>query len=235
MEKTVLHNLHSGMVLDRSVLITLPTTDMTQVISSIRAAGAKPLYVIDGAELFFTPATLVNLIAAKDKRYAVVNEALGGFFTENQIELLINQKVGAQPAVIQPAAAADDDLVVNLGNQPAVGYQFAPVPAGWSISGNMSLGETRIKRKVKNAEGDGILFFMSPENYKKLWLFASKAWAGVDNAALTGTFETGQGKLKATVLDDRISLGGNYVRRYEIEQVAKYRNWEIPQAVAIAA
>ncbi len=237
--KTVLHDLNSGMVLDRSVLVELPSTDMSQIIASIRAAGHKPLHVVDGAEAFFTPGTLVSLIAAKDKRYTVVNEALGGFFTDGQIAALINPpgvKFGefGEPAVIKPAAAAQGDLIIDLGaQQQAAGpYVFAQVPTGWSMSANMSLGPTRIKRKIKNSDGDGTLFFMSPQDFEKLWMFASKAWCGVEGAPLQASFNTGQGKLKATVQDDRISLGGNYVRRYEIEQVAKYRGWELPQLQA---
>lgn len=231
-DKTVLHTLASGMVLDKSVLVTLPSPELAHVISSIRAAGGKPLYVIDGAETFFTPATLVSLIAAKDLRYQVCNEALGGFFTEAQITALTEHKIG-QPLVIKPAAVVDAGLIVDLGAQPAAvgNYTFAQVPAGWTLSGNMSLGPTKIKRKIKNADGDGMLFAMTPQDYEKLWLFASKAWAGLD-VPLVGTFNTYTGKLKATVQDDRVSLGGNYVRRYELEQVAKYRGWAMPELQA---
>lgn len=231
-EKTVLHDLNSGMVLDRSVLVTLPTTDLSQVIASIRAAGAKPLYVVDGAETFFHPTTLVALIAQKDKRYTVCNEALGGFFTDHQIQALLANHPVEQPAVIKPAAVAGD-LIVNLGEQqqPAGPYVYSQVPAGWSVGANISLGPTKIKRKMKNSDGDGVLFAMSPQDYEKLWVFASKAWAGLD-VPLTGTFKTYSGNLKATVQDDRVSLGGNYVRRYELEQVAKYRGWAMPQLQA---
>lgn len=235
MEKTVLHNLNSGMVLDRSVLVTLQINDVSQTIASIRAAGPKYLCVVDSAEQFFTPATLMALLAAKDKRYLLVNEALGGFFTEQQLAL-----IGALPGVIKPAAVAEADLIVNLAAPEPGAYTFAKVPEGWSISGNISLGDTRIKRKVNNSDGDGTLFFMSPQDFEKLWIFASECWCAIANGNWAGGeptkfFLTGQGKLKATVQDDRISLGGNYIRRYEIEQIAKYRNWAMPQQVAVAA
>jgi len=237
LEKKALHLLNSGMVLDRILFAELPAPEMSTVISTIRAANGKELLVVDGAENC-TPQLLVSMLVAKDNRFPIVNELLGGFFTAQQIDLLSGN------ANIKPAAVGND-LIVNLGGgaggqvaaiaaeQPA-GYQFQPIPAGWSISGYMSLGPTKIKRKIKNSDGDGTLFAMSPQDYEKLWFFASKAWAGIDGAPLQGTFSTNQGKLKATVQDDRIALGGNYIRRYEIEQIAKYRGWALP-GVAIAA
>lgn len=231
-DKTVLHTLKSGLVLDRSIFASLPATDMAYVINNIRAAQGQPLFVVDGADTFFTPGVLVALISNKDNRYVLVNEALGGFFTEAQITALTNNNAVAGQVldVIKPAAAKDP-LIVNLGGEQApVIYSFSPVPPGWSISSHMSLGHTKIKRKLKNAEGDGTMFAMTPEDYEKLWLLASKAWAGIPGAPVTAKFNTIMGVKLAAVADDRISLGGNYIRRYEIEQVAKYRNWAIPLA-----
>lgn len=234
--KTVLHQLTTGMVLDRSVFATVPKLEAETAIASIRAAPATPLYLVDSAELFFTTANLVGLLSKNDKRYLLVNEGLGGFFTQAQIDALLPAVAGP---VIKPAAVKDDDegLVVNLGPKQLFapvdhGYAWAPVPAAWSMSGNMSLGPNKIKRKIKNSDGDGTLFWMSPESFEKLWQFASKAWNNVEGAPVTDFFFTGMGKLKATLFDDRVSLGGNYIRRYELEQVAKYRNWDLPQLQA---
>lgn len=225
-EKTVLHQLNAGMVLDRAQFVELPVDQMASVIGTIRAAPDKTLCVVNGAEDFFTPNNLITLIGAKDAvHYNIVNEALGGFFTPAQLAVLTQQEA------IKPKAVADG-LVVNLGNGPQkhIGpYQFAIVPNGWSVSNNMSLGPTKIKRKVKNAEGDGALFFMAPGSFEKMWEWASKAWLGLE-VPNTMKVSTGVGVKQATIQDDRISLGGNYIRRYEIEQVAKYRGWAMPQA-----
>lgn len=232
-EKKVLHDLTHGMVLDCSILSTLPVTDVSQTIAGIRAAGAKPLYVVAGAAEFFTTENLLTMLAAKDKRVLIVNEGLGSFFTPQQIAALTGldpvKGYGANALlaveVIKPAAV-QDPLIVDMVN----GYTFAKVPEGWSIDLNISLGPTKIRRKIKNSDSDGTLFAMSPQDFEKLWVFSSEAWAGIEGAPLQASFSTYQGKLKATVQDDRIVLGGNYIRRYEIEQIAKYRNWAIPQA-----
>lgn len=228
-DKTVLHTLKLGLVLDRSVFAALPATDMAYVINNIRASKDTPLYVVDGAEAFFTTETLMVLMGMKDHRALLINEALGNFFTDKQLGLLMGEVI--QPAVLE---IEKDPLIVDLGNapKPAGGYVFAAVPAGWTVSGNMSLGPTKIKRKMKNADGDGTMFAMAPESFENLWKFASKAWAGIPGAKTSYPFPTQQGKLIATIFDDRISLGGNYVRRYEIEQIAKYRNWAMPELQA---
>lgn len=225
-EKSVLHELNSGLVLDRSLLVTLPAVHMAEVIGTIRAANGKPLYVIDGAETFFTTESLLTMLAAKDKRFLLINEALGNFFSEEQISTLTGGEQGGLPVEVIKPAAVKDLLIVDMVN----GYTFAKVPEGWSIDTNISLGPTKIRRKIKNSDGDGTLFAMSPQDFEKLWVFASEAWDDIEGAPLQASFSTYQGKLKATVQDDRISLGGNYIRRYEIEQIAKYRNWAIPQA-----
>lgn len=235
MDKTVVHTLNSGLVLDRSVLVTLSSENISHIIAGIRAANGKQLYVIDGAEEFFKPTTLVALLGQKDRRALVCNEGLGGFFTDAQIVALTAQPQAVMDGAMIKPAAVHDPLIVNLGAQPDVapaGYVFAKVPEGWSLSNNISLGQTKIRRKIKNSDNDGTLFAMTPEDFEKLWKFASKAWAGIEDAPLQSSFSTYQGKLKATVQDDRISLGGNYIRRYEIEQIAKYRHWAMPELQA---
>ncbi len=238
-EKTVLHNLPSGMVLDRSSLVVLGSTDIQKWVDVIRAAGDKDLLVVPSAEHFFKPNVLIEMIGQKNPRFKLVNEGLGGFFTEPQIAALMgaNHAIGHQ-AAIQHAGMDQhngDEIVVNVGADPAPeGYVFAVPPQGWSVGGNMSLGPTKIKRKVKNPEGDGTLFFMHPNDFEKLWMAALKAWSGVD-APIQVKVMTGLGACIATIQDDRITLKGNYIRRYEIEQVAKYRGWAMPNAVVMAA
>lgn len=234
-EKKALYNLKSGIVLDRIVFVGIGALEMSQCIEAIRAAGAKPLYVVDSAEALFTHKSLVGLIHDNQPLAGPVNEILGNFFTEEQIEAL-TPNVGHAKAVekvIQEPMANNGDVIVNLGAKPAA-YAFAAVPEGWSVGNNMSLGQTKIKRKMKNSDGDGTMFFMHPDDFAKLWHFASKAWAG-EGDVLTAKFNTGVGVKTAAVMDDRISVGGNYIRRYEIEQVAKYRGWPIHGAEQVAA
>lgn len=231
-QKTVLHSLNSGMVLDRSMLVVLSADELSETIASIRAAGAKKLYVVDGADAFFTIPVLMGLIHTGDPKAGIVNEALGGFFTEQQIKALTVNLPAPHKVHVEAQQPYDDGAVVNLDKQPAQ-YIFAEVPAGWSIGANMSLGQTKIKRKIKSPEGDGTMFYMAPADFEKLWGFARKVWSG---GGVTATkCNTGMGLKAVVVRDNHIVIGGNYVRRYEIEQVAKYRGWAMPGAMANAA
>lgn len=227
MAKLALHVLAAGMVLDRSVLIDLGQDEFASTIETIREApNAKMLTVVHSADDFFNPKTLVKMLDQDDDRCLLVNEKIQ-FFTNDQMNALRGKKA------IQGEVAGD--LVVEMGAgqkaAPVVqDYKYVPVPEGWSIVNNMSLGQTKIKRKIKNFEGDGTMFAVKPDNYQKLWNFAAAAWAGIPAAPAKMMIDTYQGKMSATVQDDRISIGGNFIRRYEIEQVAKYRGWAVPQA-----
>lgn len=243
MAKTTLYNLASGLVLDRSVFVGLEPDGMSQCIASIRAENNKPLCVVDSADDFFTHKTLFSFLQAKDTNFVLVNEGLGGFLSVEQINALLgvnNNNKPQQEQQVQDAlqkvtdihqVADAGDVIVNMKPQ---GYVFAQVPPGWTLTDYMSLGPTKIRRKIKNSDGDGTMFHMSPDAFAKLWIYASKVWAGELNVPVM-KFETGVGVKTASIQDDRISLGGNYIRRYEIEQVAKHRGWAIPNAVKIAA
>lgn len=225
MNNQALYVLASGLVLDRQLLIAMNTGEMTDVINKIRAAGDQSVTIIPSAEGFFTQNKLIELIAHKDVSARLVNDHLK-LFTPEQIQLLLGK--------VQPVKAGDvehGDMIADIG-KPIVGYAYAPVPPGWSIDHNMSLGPTKIKRKIKNADGDGTMFWMSPAAFEKLWLAASNVWYAKAGYASVGYFETGVGKKLTQVTVDHIMLGGNYIRRYEIEQIAKYRGWAMPMALA---
>jgi len=237
MVNQVLYTLASGLVLDNSVLGELTVDETTQTIQTIRAAGDKPLIVIDGADAFFTQAKLVDFIAHKDAKALLVNEQID-LFNIDQMNLLLGNHPDHQPLPAQGGdGGGEGEVIVGLGKPAPIaangGYTYAMVPAGWSVGTHMSLGPTKIKRKLKNADGDGIMFYMGPTDFEKLWLYASKAWSGEDCPPIY--FNTGMGKKLAHIQDDRISIGGNYIRRFEIEQVAKYRGWQLPAGVKVAA
>lgn len=237
--KNALHNLKSGLVLDHGVFVALSQHDLWSCIEDMRVHNNKPLCIVGDAQAYFTPQKLLELIQTDNEQYILVNEALGGFFTEQQIEALGGGNL-VKKAIIgaaQKEGHQDEDVIVNLGGQKVnenQGYSFAHVPPGWTVTGNMSLGPTKIKRKVANNDGDGTLFFMGPKDFEKLWLFASKAWSSAD-APISTKINTGLGFKTALLHDDKVELGGNYIRRYELEQVAKHRNWAMPANVKIAA
>lgn len=231
-QKVLLTTLASGMVLDRSLFVNQNADQMCDTITAISKAN-KGLLIVDDSSAFFTPDTLISMIANKDGRYRLVNEQIA-FFTDAQIKALMGEQNAPPPANnghggYGQKPAADGGVIIGKGDAVGpIGYNFAEVPQGWTIGTKMSLGQTKIKRKVKSAQNDGTAFYMSPASYQKLWTHASKIWAGKPQGAMK--FDTSEGVRTAAVEVDCIKFGFNVIRRYEIEQVAKYRGWGLPIA-----
>jgi hypothetical protein len=223
-EKIHTHMLPSATVIDRSMFVQLNADKMAEAIAKV--AGGN-LLVVDDASAFFTTDNLIQLIAKKDPKSALVNEKVAAF-TNDQLKMLLGVQ-NAPGAAAAPAAMIADDGGVVVGKANAGGYNFAPVPANWSVAANMSLGPNKIKRKVKNMNGDGTQFFVATESYKALCEAAINYWAGIDNkdsiVIQCGGQNEGPVNRTATFGKDYVSCGFNKLRRYELEQVAKYRGW----------
>lgn len=242
-EKQTIYALPSGTVVCRTSLNALLLDQLSDRLSQLVADQPKALMVVANAEIFFTADNLITMIANKDGRYRLVNEKIK-FFTEDQIKALM----GANGEVVKAAdfqglndapevPVVPDDGGVVVGKKPAAvnGYHFVQVPAGWSISGDCSLGATKIKRKRNNGDGDTTNSWVSTKDYPKLWAFASSVWAGYKAIGSTISVTTGAGLVTAKVYANYVLIGGNIVRRYEMEQIAKYRGWAFPEMAVKAA
>jgi hypothetical protein len=208
--------LKSGVVLDRGVFKNANADAMADTITAITNAG-KPLLVIEDAKTFFTIPNLIKMVKDNDPRHALIAEALNanGQFIGG---------VQAKPPEEEPGVVVKKNF----------GYTFAEVPQGFSIGANMSLGPTKIKRKIKSALGDGTTFYMTPAEYQRVFASASKFWANVPGAAQSILCQSSDGQKTAYFSVDMVTIGGNILRRYEMEQVAKYRGWAFP-GYALAA
>lgn len=210
--------LQQGIVLDRTIFRQFGADLMAETITAI-SNNKKPLLVVDDAEQFFTVENLIKLVQLKDGRFNLVAEKLGGA-----------QNVVVAPQVVQEVLEA-----VEAPQAPANaigGYQFAEVPDGWSIGNNMSLGQTKIKRKLPNGFGDGTEFYLSPAQFLGLWSNVSKYWANIPKASQSMMLTTPLGRKTAYFTMDKVTVGGHTLRRYEIEQVAKHRGWVFPEQIA---
>ena len=125
-------------------------------------------------------------------------------------------------------------MVVKVGGG-ANNYPFAPVPEGWSIGANMSLGPTKIKRKKVTPQGDSKDFYLSPDAYRDLWRAASEFWAPVPGFKTSIKLKTENGDRTFNFKPHYVAFGFIVIYRHELEQVAKYRGWEFPVAVKLAA
>lgn len=216
-DKKALHVLASGMVLDRSVLVGLDAANIGVMIAAIRLADqARPLTVITSADDFFTSDNLINMIKAKDKAYLLIAEHTGLVITNDDVAALW----------------AADATVAKIRGAMMPKWVFMNVPEGWTIADDLSLGDTRIRRKRPNKMGDSVAYYTSPEQMKKLWDYASKVWAGQkpgDNIEVAAN--GAQYRRKASVSLNVVTLGCQVIQRFELEQLAKHRGWAFPPIV----
>jgi hypothetical protein len=231
--KYLLFTLPTASVLSRKDFIKLNNDEMTGILADIAQAG-KPLMIVDDAEKFFTMKTLRQFI----QDYA------DSHFSTIVADGLLYLMAG-EPDVIQPvklplvgvAQGEAEEGVVVKKQQDFGGYPFLKPPEGFSVNANMSLGATRIRRKIESAEGDSIEFYLSPVQYELLWLAASKYWAKIPEAPSKMQIGLVGGKnLVAIFYDQMVRVNKSILRRYEMEQVAKHRGWKFPgQPVKVAA
>lgn len=214
--KTTLHVLTSGMALDRAALLSLDIGAMNAVIAEIRAHPQLPVVVITSADDFFTADNAIAMIRQKDKGYKLIAE-------HAKIEIT-NDDVAALWAA--------DATVAKIKAAMVPKWTFQQVPEGWTIKDDLSLGDTRIRRKRKNAQGHGVDYYFTPEQAQKLWTFAAKRWAtqnphlGADSHEVSAN--GGQYKRKVSVSSQQLTIGCQSIMRYELEQLAKYRGWPFP-------
>jgi len=225
--KNVLFALASASVLNRNTLIDLTADGIAEVFSEINKHN-QPLLVVQNTDGFFTPQNLVNLLKEHDPRSSLVAEQLGlKDFLVAPAQVAVMKEQAAAP--VQQKVADDGGLIVKKGVPiKANGYAFGEVPDGWSVGNNMSLGQTKIRRKV-NGKTSIKGFCTSPEVFQEIWNKASKFWAGHG----VQTFYIDNRRTRCT--NSEVNFDGSLIRRYELEQVALYRGWDFPAPAGVMA
>lgn len=212
-DKAAIHNLQSGFVVDRSVLVGMTGEEIRDIFSTARVNPNKRLVVIDNASTFFTAENLLKNIKSKNNDYMMIAEKAGVALSEEKIKaLLLAEKV-------------QEDIIALMKPK----YVFAEVPAGWSFAADISFGPTQVRRKRPNGQGGGANnYYVSPGQLEKLWLIASKRWASGKAPAENPEVRAGDYKRRAVINETNIQLGCQIVQRYELEQVAKHKGWAFP-------
>lgn len=217
MAKQALYVLVSGSVIDRSALIALPSTGVEQVIVQTRMAPL-PLVVVDTAESFFNGPNLIALLKAGDPKCKLIAERFEMKFNNDTV------------ALIMRATEAEAQLL-KAATPPVPPYPFAVVPEGWTTA-KLSIGPTQIKRKAENAQGDGTGYSLTPEQVQKVWKTASTRWAAGKTSVNADKLVKDHNTRYISVYNDRVAVGCQTIRRYELEQLAKHKDWQFPVAEA---
>lgn len=216
MVKQALYVLASGSVIDRSALIALPSAGVEQIVVQARVAPL-PLFVVDSAESFFNGPNLIALLKAGDPKCKLIAERFEMKLDNDTVTLIMK-------------AVEIEAQLLTAATLPAPPYPFAEVPDGWTTATHLSIGPTKIIRKKTNAEGDTAAYFLSPEQVQKVWGIASTRWAAgkVTVDANAGSVVKEHQTRYIRIYGDRVQVGCQTIRRYELEQLAKHKDWQFP-------
>lgn len=216
-KKTALYVLASGLVADNSVVKGFMPKELDEFVTAISAAGfpSKKLFVVASAAGFFTPDNMISLIKANDDNYKLIAEQLEVPVSDTDVDAI--RRVEGILTSLKPKAPL---------------YPFAQVPDGWSIADDLSILKTAVRRKRINSNGDGSAYAMTRPQLQRIWGLASKLWLkdlGVSHESIRDVSADGY-RRRADVYYDRVVIGCQTFRRYELEQLAVHLGWAFPGA-----
>lgn len=210
MAKTLFVALKSGVVVDRSVLVTLSSAELQEQF--IEAMPVAPLVlVVDNFQSFFNSTNMVSLIEAGDPKYRLIAENAGIDIHDNEV------------TAMRLAVKLRKDIASKM-TPPLPPYKFADVPAGWSVETDLVFVNSgnSVKRRSQDQQ-------ISVKQLQRLWKYYSTYWAGLGNVYLhTSVIAGGYERTAERLSDDRIKIGCQFIHRYELEQFALHQSWDFP-------
>lgn len=217
-DKVALYNLRAGMVLDRSAMVLLSTPKLAELINSVRCNVGQRLRVVDVASGFFTHKNMLDLMRDGDTGYALIAEKLG-------IEIT--------PADVEALHAAE--LIVKKLKPPKPLYDLADPPGNWNVEEYLaisSVGSRGVVTRKTNPNGDAHhSYSISLNQLQRIWKIASAVWAKQAGAETKISAIQASGYNRNGVVGaDRVVIGCQTIRRYEIEGVAIQLGWDFPGA-----
>ena len=202
--------LSKNFVIQRSVLASAKTNFLTELMNTIAESGKKMLVVDNLNEFFGVP----NLIAAVNKgdtdTLVVVAEKQGIDISGGDLNLIY----------------AFNQLKVKLVEKATAKlpkYSFAAVPEDWSVESHLNITKTNIGRK------DGRNYTIGILTLKKIWINAAKDWAGAGHSAMRFNISAGGYNPTVSFRADRVDVGCQRIKRYELEQMALHMGWDFPE------
>lgn len=215
--KIALYALTSGIVVDQVVLNTVSTADLAANLEIIRNSK-KPVRVVYDAYKFFTSDNMLKLIKANDDGYKLIAEKVGLTVRDEDVDAI--RRVEA---------------IIEAMKPPLPPYTFVDVPEEWTTTKALQITGTTIKsvrRRFTNAQGDGTNYTIRLAMMKRIWLAASAYWAKVPESSSTISKISADGYTRTgRTYQDRVEIGCQTVRRYELEQLALAEDWPFPEPV----
>lgn len=215
-EHPAVTDLNSGLVVDKIKLNSLTALELSLLLSSLYSTG-KPVIIMDNVQTFFTGKTLFQKVEAGDSEWELIAE----FF--NITLSTEDRDTFAKSVEIRKTLMT----AISALTPP---YPFAEIPKEWDISW-LNVNKETVRRKKNNPSGDSTTYTIGKKSLEKVWKAASKRWAGVQGAPTQcGSVQADGYHRNATSFNDRVEIGCQIVRRYELEQLAVHLGWEFPTA-----
>lgn len=219
--KIALHVLASGLVLDRSVLVTQTVAELDATVATLRASAnsKKPVTVIENGATFFTSGNMLDIIKSGGQNYKLIAEKAGVTLRDEDVQAIIT-------------AEATKKAIEKSMIPPLPPYTFAAIPAGWSVKSDLDFStgkNTTVRRTRTNNAGNGVGYNISLLQLKRVWAIAAPRWqTGTGNSSLSvtahGTYRT------VYIRASSAEIGCQTVQRYELEQLALHLGWDFPAA-----
>jgi hypothetical protein len=208
--------LKTGTVVDRAALNRVKSEDLAAVMAGIYTDNTLPVHVIDNVPQFFSDANLFKALDTNADTLKLILEYRKVELTEEAwkaIELFAETKAQITAALLAQ-----------------IPYQFATVPDGWSLATHIKFNTNTIRRLSDSS------YSIGNKALGRVWAAASRQWSGgkkVGHRELE--INAGGYSRWVEVADDRVNIGCQNIRRYELEQVALHLGWAFPATVAAKA
>ena len=216
---TFITKLNAGTVVDRAGLNKLKTEEMATTLAELYKDPAVTVLIVDNVHQFFSVKNLMAALDDNSPALPMLLEQKGITLTEEDID-----------TVRQFSEVKQHILDTIEANKPAPPpYTFADVPNGWSLENNIVFLTKHIRRKTGNTD-----YKATPGVLKKVWEIAGPHWAsGASGRARRNPNLNFNGYWRdAFVYEDRVEIGCQTIKRFELEQVAVHLGWDLPEVPA---
>lgn len=209
-------------VVNRQLLNKLPTEELAATLAALYGKEDHTVLIVDHPDQFFSTKNLMRELDTNGPGLHIILEQRGVVLTDEQretIELFAHVK-----------ASIEDQLIALTPPPPP--YPFADLPDGWVIDEHIKFNTNTIRR-IKG----GTDYAIGNKACRALWDWIAPYWAGnVRNLGRHSHYVRASGYSNyAEPHRDRVEIGCQTIRRYELEQVALKMGWDVPEPKNAAA
>jgi hypothetical protein len=212
----VITDLNTGIVIDRPGLNKLPTAELNAVLTEQYTKG-KPVVLVDNARKYFSDDNLLRAMHDNDV------DSLTKIFEYRGLTFDF-----ATATTISSFFDLKNMIMAQLNAKPSTGrYPFAESPDGYNIEDHIKRVGCKNTASISR-RNDTYYYTLRLKTLERLWLKASPIWAGTENNGSTMKVSAAGYQRTAKITDDRVKIGCQAIKRYELEALAVVEGWAFP-------